>query len=1116
MKKIKQLFAAALLFCSTGTWAETWTDKTSLITNPSFETDAAISDLTGCGWATDRATGWTITPSSPSNAQVGIGNSSSTIQGIASSFSPSDGDKYFYMRENWNPNTTFSISQVISSSELPAGFYRLSVKAAMFSSVASTYTLSLQEGEQTETAATNSFSYAGTANNENWRDWSVTLIKRADDTDLTIKAAYKTPKENSGSKHYSLLLDNVKLEYLAQADVTSDNPIDVTSWLVNPSFELNTFNGTKDPASSIEQNAGGHKYATGWTFLIKETGWSNVASVTDAPADGNYAHETWAGNPEDFKVYQTINNLPEGVYEISASARTENSSADDICTYAKVGSTTTYSDPFDVTNIQSPWNGASNWQTLTTRFSIIGGGAAEVGIHSTKFMQFDNFHLTYLGSDLLLSELKSSFATFKATAEGLLTNSDYDNVVGTERTTLTNKKDVTPEETVAAWTTAVNELQEAIDAFTTAKANYDAYAEIRGVAIALSVTPGDAPTTAATAPAATNALNIAVYNATTASNFFDVTEIYTPSWSSMGTGTGQHWSGDTSLSYADEWRADTNPSSRNATVTLPEGSYVLMSAGRGSENTVVTMSANGTTITFASKGDTGYGIDKSGAANFSEGTYANDNNGRGWEWRYIPVTLDSETAVTVTQTLTRLSGSAWGSFSDFKILKVGVVATADDYAALSSAITAAEAKTLGFENGQYAPYNNVAALTALAQANAIDPAATNEQETVQAVTTALSGATWTANDGDVDAIYNGQFAEANGTNPKGWTRSNNGWGQQITGLTAETNGVATGTTTAWYYNNNGSWQYGNDGIYVMPLAANQAYELSFKYRKHGSDGQNWMKASVVNSNNEGMEVVQFTPAENSTTFVTAKAYFTTGAAGNYILSIEQNGNAHLTDVSLVKAASAGLTLNEDADYEVVNRTYYETINMNRTVKAGFNTVCLPFDLTAEQVANVFGDIAKVYTFLDVADGTNSTINFNTKEENTIEANVPVLIGTATASTAQTINRVVLKSGEAVVAGTNFDFVGTYAPMTVAEGDYFIGNGALYKSAGNTSLKAFRAYIKAKTEASVKMFINGEEFETSISEINGVAENGVIYNLAGQRISKMQKGINIVNGKKVLF
>ena len=29
------------------------------------------------------------------------------------------------------------------------------------------------------------------------------------------------------------------------------------------------------------------------------------------------------------------------------------------------------------------------------------------------------------------------------------------------------------------------------------------------------------------------------------------------------------------------------------------------------------------------------------------------------------------------------------------------------------------------------------------------------------------------------------------------------------------------------------------------------------------------------------------------------------------------------------------------------------------------------------------------------------------------------------------------------------------------------------------------------------------------------ENGAVYNLAGQRLSKMQKGINIINGKKIL-
>lgn len=40
--------------------------------------------------------------------------------------------------------------------------------------------------------------------------------------------------------------------------------------------------------------------------------------------------------------------------------------------------------------------------------------------------------------------------------------------------------------------------------------------------------------------------------------------------------------------------------------------------------------------------------------------------------------------------------------------------------------------------------------------------------------------------------------------------------------------------------------------------------------------------------------------------------------------------------------------------------------------------------------------------------------------------------------------------------------------------------------------------------------------TSITNVNGVAvDNGVMYNLNGQRINTLQKGINIVNGKKVL-
>lgn len=40
--------------------------------------------------------------------------------------------------------------------------------------------------------------------------------------------------------------------------------------------------------------------------------------------------------------------------------------------------------------------------------------------------------------------------------------------------------------------------------------------------------------------------------------------------------------------------------------------------------------------------------------------------------------------------------------------------------------------------------------------------------------------------------------------------------------------------------------------------------------------------------------------------------------------------------------------------------------------------------------------------------------------------------------------------------------------------------------------------------------------TGISDLNATVSNSPIYNLAGQRLSKMQKGINIRNGKKVLI
>ena len=74
-----------------------------------------------------------------------------------------------------------------------------------------------------------------------------------------------------------------------------------------------------------------------------------------------------------------------------------------------------------------------------------------------------------------------------------------------------------------------------------------------------------------------------------------------------------------------------------------------------------------------------------------------------------------------------------------------------------------------------------------------------------------------------------------------------------------------------------------------------------------------------------------------------------------------------------------------------------------------------------------------------------------------------------------------------------------------------------KATPDTKIAAGKGYLVI-TGADVKSFYPfDEDDETAIESVNvnDKLNNGAIYNIAGQRISKLQKGINIVGGKKIL-
>ncbi|MBP3711526.1 MAG: hypothetical protein J6I86_03575 [Bacteroidaceae bacterium] len=96
----------------------------------------------------------------------------------------------------------------------------------------------------------------------------------------------------------------------------------------------------------------------------------------------------------------------------------------------------------------------------------------------------------------------------------------------------------------------------------------------------------------------------------------------------------------------------------------------------------------------------------------------------------------------------------------------------------------------------------------------------------------------------------------------------------------------------------------------------------------------------------------------------------------------------------------------------------------------------------------------------------------------------------------------------------------YTEATAADGtQYCLANKTqgvgFYRVNEGTNIPAYKAYLQ--TTSGIKAFYGFDDDDaTAIDEIvNGKSSNGECYNVAGQRISKMQRGINIVDGKKIL-
>ena len=527
---------------------------------------------------------------------------------------------------------------------------------------------------------------------------------------------------------------------------------------------------------------------------------------------------------------------------------------------------------------------------------------------------------------------------------------------------------------------------------------------------------------------------------------------------------------------------------------LPAGTYTLSAVLAGHKNESLVLAANETTNNVVVDGDKTVGYSVS-----------------------VTFTLADAGDVVIKASNTKSAESSDKSFikaDNFQLYKGDVMTS--NYTALKAAITTAEANKLGFDKDEYAPYNNVDALTKLATAKAVNQSNPIAKPLLDVIVSDLTGATWTPNEAEVNAVHNGNFATKE---ELGWSFST--WGEFVSGLNANTN-ASNGTARS---SNEGTLTYGNKTGYTMPLDGNTVYRLTFKVASWDNNNKNTgTSVSVLNSSNEGLSTTDFAASgTNRDQYGAFKSYttvFKTGAAGDYTLVITAKGNRSVyTDIVLMKAVAVEVAINEGVNY-TPEASDYADVTLTRTFKAGkWNTFVVPFNIDNDELKAKFGDDVAVAEYSEEADGENSTVSFDKMDIPAITANTPVLLKTSTDNTSFVFTGKQIKTGEAKVEGINFDFVGTYdATFTIPELDYFISDNKLWRAEENkTTIKGTRAYIHDMNPGNariVNFFIDGQE-TTGISTIATQKFDNATYDMQGRRVETLKKGIYVVNGKKVV-
>lgn len=230
--------------------------------------------------------------------------------------------------------------------------------------------------------------------------------------------------------------------------------------------------------------------------------------------------------------------------------------------------------------------------------------------------------------------------------------------------------------------------------------------------------------------------------------------------------------------------------------------------------------------------------------------------------------------------------------------------------------------------------------------------------------------------------------------------------------------------------------------------------------------------------------------------------------------------AYEADNVVKDGTCANLVLDDTKAFMVNEDFQAANVTLKRSVNAGYNTMCLPFWVSKDDMK-----AASIATYKEIVDkeDNNSVVTFEKADH--IEANVPFVANYNEAVTEFTFtDKGVVNTNN----GLGTTFVGTYTPGSI-EGKYNLAADCTFKKGdAEATTDAFGAYLELPEGYEAKTlslgYTDGElagiESITTSFDNKGVK----VYSLQGNQIATassmselhLSNGIYIINNKKVVI